>query len=53
MWMRLQVPVLREFEGKERKMHFKPLYYLIFAGPNRTGARIARNVLKQGTRRIQ
>ena len=31
----------------------RPLYYLIFAGPNRTGARIANDVLKQGARRIQ
>ncbi|MYE14433.1 MAG: 23S rRNA (adenine(2030)-N(6))-methyltransferase RlmJ [Gammaproteobacteria bacterium] len=29
-----------------------PLYYLIFAGPNRTGARIANHVLKQGARRV-
>lgn len=27
-----------------------PLYYLIFAGPSRTGARIANHVLKQGAR---
>lgn len=31
----------------------RPLYYLIFAGPNRTGARIANNVLNQGARRIR
>ena len=31
----------------------RPLYYLIFAGPNETGARIANEVLKQGARRIQ
>lgn len=30
-----------------------PLYYLIFAGPNKTGARIASDVLKQGARRIR
>ena len=30
-----------------------PLYYLIFAGPNRTGARIADNVLKQGARVVR
>lgn len=29
-----------------------PLYYLIFAGPNRTGLRIANNVLEQGARRV-
>ena len=29
-----------------------PLYYLIFAGPNRTGARIANHVLEQGARRV-
>ena len=28
----------------------RPLYYLIFAGPNETGARIANNVLRQGAR---
>ena len=27
----------------------QPLYYLIFAGPNNSGAVIAQNVLKQGT----
>ena len=31
----------------------RPLYYLIFAGPNETGATIANDVLKQGARRIQ
>ena len=31
----------------------RPLYYLIFAGPNKTGAVIAQNVLKQGTRTIR
>ena len=31
----------------------RPLYYLIFAGPNRTGARIANNVLNQGARRVR
>lgn len=31
----------------------RPFYYLIFAGPNRPGARIARDVLKQGARIIQ
>ena len=31
----------------------KPLYYLIFAGPNETGARIANYVLKQGARPIR
>ena len=31
----------------------RPLYYLIFAGPNETGAKIANYVLKQGARRIQ
>jgi three-Cys-motif partner protein len=30
----------------------RPLYYLIFAGPNATGARIAESVLKQGARSI-
>ena len=29
-----------------------PLYYLIFAGPNETGMRIANDVLKQGERRV-
>ncbi len=31
----------------------RPLYYLIFAGPNKTGVRIAQTVLKQGTRKVQ
>ena len=31
----------------------RPLYYLIFAGPNKTGARIADDVLRQGARRIR
>lgn len=31
----------------------RPLYYLIFAGPNKTGARIANDILRQGTRKIQ
>jgi three-Cys-motif partner protein len=31
----------------------RPLYYLIFAGPNKTGARIAGNVLGYGARKIQ
>ena len=30
-----------------------PLYYLIFAGPNKTGAKIAEDVLRQGARRIR
>ena len=30
----------------------RPLYYLIFAGPNKTGAHIATNVLRQGARRV-
>ena len=30
----------------------RPLYYLIFAGPNKTGAKIADYVLQQGARRI-
>ncbi len=30
-----------------------PIYYLIFAGPNRTGARIANEILKQGARRVR
>ena len=31
----------------------RPLYYLIFAGPNATGARIANDVLKQGARKVR
>lgn len=31
----------------------RPLYPLIFAGPNKTAAVIAQNVLKQGTRTIR
>lgn len=31
----------------------RPLYYLIFAGPNRTGARIADDVLKKGARVVR
>ena len=31
----------------------RPLYYLIFAGPNRTGVKIANDVLRQGARSIQ
>ena len=31
----------------------RPLYYLIFAGPNQTGAQIANNVLKQGARQVK
>ena len=31
----------------------RPLYYLIFAGPNETGARIANNVLNQGARQVR
>ena len=31
----------------------RPLYYLIFAGPSATGARIANDVLKQGARRVR
>lgn len=31
----------------------RPLYYLIFAGPNKTGAKIANDILRQGTRKIQ
>ena len=31
----------------------RPLYYLIFAGPNKTGAKIAEDVLRQGARRIR
>ena len=30
-----------------------PLYYLIFAGPNETGYKIASDILKQGARRIR
>ena len=31
----------------------RPLYYLIFAGPNRVGVRIANDVLKQGAREVR
>lgn len=31
----------------------RPLYYLIFAGPNKSGAKIAEHVLKQGARKIR
>ena len=31
----------------------RPLYYLIFAGPNEVGAKIASHVLKQGARRVR
>lgn len=31
----------------------RPLYYLIFAGPNKIGAQIASHVLKQGARRVR
>ena len=31
----------------------RPLYYLIFAGPNKTGAKIADEVLRQGARRVK
>ena len=31
----------------------RPLYYLMFAGPNETGARIANDVLRQGARRVR
>lgn len=31
----------------------RPLYYLIFAGPNKTGARIADHVLRQGARIVR
>ena len=31
----------------------RPLYYLIFAGPNKTGAKIANDVLQQGARRVR
>ncbi len=31
----------------------RPLYYLIFAGPNPTGAHIANNVLRQGARQVR
>ena len=31
----------------------RPLYYLIFAGPNQTGAKIASEVLKQGARIVR
>jgi three-Cys-motif partner protein len=31
----------------------RPLYYLIFAGPNQTGARIANDVLRQGARIVR
>ena len=36
-----------------RNSRGRPLYYLIFAGPNQTGARIANDVLKQGARHIR
>ena len=36
-----------------RNSRGRPLYYLIFAGPNQTGAKIANDVLSQGARSIQ
>lgn len=36
-----------------RNTRGRPLYYLIFAGPNKTGARIAGEVLSQGARTIR
>jgi hypothetical protein len=35
-----------------RNTRGRPLYYLIFAGPNATGARVAGDILKQGARAI-
>jgi three-Cys-motif partner protein len=35
-----------------RNTRGRPLYYLIFAGPNVTGARIAGEILKQGSRAV-
>ena len=35
-----------------RNTRGRPLYYLIFAGPNETGARIASDVLRQGVRSV-
>ena len=41
-------------EAREiQNMTGRPLYYLIFAGPNEVGAKIASHVLRQGARRVR
>ena len=36
-----------------RNTRSRPLYYLIFAGPKKTGTQIANDILRQGVRVIQ
>ncbi len=55
-WYRQRLQSVFPFVSLAREIQStrgRPLYYLIFAGPNKTGAKIANYVLKQGARRIQ
>ena len=55
-WYRQRLQSVFPFVSLAREIQStrgRPLYYLIFAGPNETGAKIANYVLKQGARRIR
>ncbi len=55
-WYRARLKKVFGFVSTAREIHNtrgRPLYYLIFAGPNKTGAKIANDVLKQGVRTIK
>lgn len=55
-WYRERLKSVFEYVTEAREVQTnsgRPLYYLIFAGPNRTGARIASDILRQGARRIR
>ena len=55
-WYRERLKAIFGYVSEAREIQStsgRPLYYLIFAGPNKTGARIASHVLKQGARRVR
>ncbi len=55
-WYRGRLKEVFGYVSTAREIHNtrgRPLYYLIFAGPNKTGAKIANDVLRQGVRKVQ
>jgi len=55
-WYRERLKTAFEYVTTAREVQNtrgRPLYYLIFAGPNETGANIANHVLRQGARQVR
>ncbi len=55
-WYRQRLQAVFRYVSEAREIcstDGRPLYYLIFAGPNSTGVRIANDILRQDPRKIQ